>query len=115
MREGGAQKDAVKAQRAKNREIRQQAIAAAAKPVASSTKHAQKKATGSQEAPLSLLSYGEGTEGEVLGDENDSWGKIVLWILTMPWTRRGGIVCLGVPERPPVLTRSGMAAKTSHI
>ena len=38
MREGRMQKDAVKAQKAKNREIKQQAAAAAAKPVASSAK-----------------------------------------------------------------------------
>ena len=74
MREERMQKDAVKAQKAKNREIKQQAAAAAAKPVASSAKHGQKKATRSREAPLSLLSDGEETEGEVQGDESDSGG-----------------------------------------
>ena len=76
LREERIQKDAVKAQRAKNREIRQQAAAAAAKPVAGSAKRAQKKATGSKEAPLSLLSGGVETEGEVLGNESDSGGEI---------------------------------------
>ena len=42
-REERMQKDAVKAQKAKNREIKQQAAAAAAKPVASSEKRAQKE------------------------------------------------------------------------
>ena len=94
MREGRMQKDAVKAQKAKNREIKQQAAAAAAKPVASSVKRAQKKATGSKEAPLSLLSDGEKTEGEVVGDESDSGGKIgrrriLLWTLMNSWAQRG--------------------------
>ena len=75
LREERMQQDAVKAQRAKNREIRQQAATAAAKPVASSAKHTQRKATGSKEVPLSLLSDGEETEGEVLGDESDSGGE----------------------------------------
>ena len=88
------QKDVVGAQRAKNREIRQQATAAAAEPVAGSTKRAQTGLTGSKEAPISLLSDGEETEGEVLGDESDPGGRIgrrriVLWILMMSWTRRG--------------------------
>ena len=66
----------VKAQRAKNRDTRQQAAAAGAKPVAGSEKCAQKMATGSKEAPLSLLSDGEETEGEVFGNESNSGGGI---------------------------------------
>ena len=54
----------------------QQAIAAAEKPVASSTKCAQNKAAGTRDAPLSLLSDGEETEGEVMGNESDSGGEI---------------------------------------
>ena len=75
LREERMQQDAVKAQRAKNREIRQQAASAAAKPVAGSEKRAQRKATGSKEVPLSLLSDGEETEGEILGDESGSGGE----------------------------------------
>ena len=74
LREERTQQDAVKAQKAKNCEIRQQDAAAAAKPVASSEKRAQKKATGSKEAPLSQLSDGEETEGQVPADESDSGG-----------------------------------------
>ena len=66
----------VKAQRAKNRDTRQQAAVADAKPVAGSEKCAQKKATGSKEAPLSLLSDEEETEGEVFGNESNSGGEI---------------------------------------
>ncbi len=124
MREDILQKDALKAQRAKNREIRQQATAAAAKPVASSKKCVQKKATGSKEAPLSLLSDGEETEGEVLGDESDSGGEN--WeeedcfvdiddVLDLEEAAGYGMDCLGVPGRPPVITRSGRAVKTGHL
>ena len=74
LREEGMRRGALKTQRAKNREIRQQAATAAAKPVASSAKCAQRKATGSKEVPLSLLSDGEETEGEILGDESGSRG-----------------------------------------
>ena len=124
MREERMQKDAVKAQKAKNREIKQQAAAAAAKPVASSAKHAQKKATGSKEAPLSLLSDGEETEGEVTGDESDSgggnWEEEDSFVDTDDFLDPGGaagcgIARLGVSERPPVITRSGRAVKTGHL
>ena len=93
LREKRIQKDAVKAQRAKNRDIRQQAAAAAAKPVAGSEKCAQ-KATGSKEAPQSLVSDGGETEGEVLGNESDFGGKfgrrrVTLWILIIYWIEKG--------------------------
>ena len=124
QREQKLQQDAVKAQKAKNREIRQQAAAAAAKSVASSAKHAQKKATGSREAPLNLLSDGEETEGEVLGAESDSGGEN--WeeedsfvdiddVLDLEGVTECRISRLGVPERPPVITRSGRAVKTGHL
>lgn len=117
------QKDAVKAQKAKNREIKQQAAAAAAKPVASSAKRAQRKATGSKGAPISLLSDGEETEGEVLGDESDSgrenWEEdsfVDADDFLGPEGAAGcGIARLGVAERPPVITRSGRAVKTGHL
>ena len=86
MGEEKLQKYAVKAQRAKNRKIRQQATATAAKPVAGSTKHAQKKVTRPKEAPLSLLSDEEETEGgprvmrAILGRKIGR-RRIVLWIL----------------------------------
>ena len=124
MREERMQKDAVKAQKAKNREIKQQAAAAAAEPVANSAKRAQKKATRSKEAPLSLLSDGEETEGEVPGDESDSGGEN--WeeedsfvdaddFLDPEGAAGCGIARLGVAERPPVITRSGRAVKTGHL
>ena len=124
LREERIRKDAIKVQRAKNREIRQQATAAAAKPVAGSAKYAQKKATGSKEAPLSLLSDGEETEGEVMGNESDSGGEI--WeeedsfvdiddLLDQEGEAGYGVAHLGVLERPPVVTRSGRAVKTGHL
>ena len=76
LREERIQKDAVKAQTAKNRQIRQQATAAVAKPVAGSGNCAPKKAKGSKEAPLSLLSDGGETEGEVLSNEIVSGAEI---------------------------------------
>ena len=118
------QKDAVKAQKARNRKIKQQAAAAAAKPVASSAKRAQKKATGSKEAPLSLLSDCEETEGEVAGDESDSggenWEEEDSFVDADDFLDPGGaagcgIARLGVVERPPVITRSGRAVKTGHL
>ena len=120
LREERIQNDAVKAQRAKNREIRQQATAAAAKPVAGSEKCAQKKANGSKEAPLSLLNDGEETEGEVLGNESDSGAEI--WeeedsfvdiddLLDHEGAAGCGVARLGVLERPPVITKSGRAVK----
>ena len=120
-REERMQKDAVKAQKAKNHEIEQQA-AAASKPVASSAKRAQQKATASKEAPLSLLSDGEETEGEVVGDESDSWGEnwedsfVDADDLFDPEAAVGcGIARLGVVERPSIITRSGRAVKTGHL
>ena len=118
------QKDAVKAQKAKNTEIKQQAATAAAKPVASSAKHAQGKATGSKEVPLSLLSDGEETEGEVLCDKSDSgggnWEDEDSFVDTDdfldPWGAVGcGIARLGIAERPPVITRSGRLVKTGNL
>ena len=124
LREERMQQDAVKAQRAKNREIRQQAATAAAKPVASSAKRAQRKATGSKEVPLSLLSDGEETEGEILGDESGSeggnWEEGDAFVdsddfLDPEGAAGCGVARLGAPERPPVITRSGRAVKTGHL
>ena len=94
------------------------------KTVAGSKNRTQKKATGSREAPLSLLSVGEETEGEALGNiENDSDGEI--WeedsfvdidnSLGPEMVVGCGIARLGVPERPIVITRSERAVKTSHL
>ena len=41
--------------------------------------------------------------------------RIVLWILMMSWAAGCGMAFLGVPARPPEITRSGGAGKTGHL
>jgi hypothetical protein len=124
LREERNRIDAAKAKKVKNRENRKQAIATAAKPVASSSKHTQKKGTGSKKEPLNLLSDGEETEGEVVEEEchseGENWEEEVSFVhiddvLDPEGAAERRIACLDVAERPPVVTRSGRAVKTGHL